>query len=131
MPPAEVDPNLVKIILQNLLGNGIKYSARHASVHLRIKSKDDEIIFIVSDTGPGIPKKDNEKIFTKMFRAENARMIDPEGSGLGLYIVKSIVEQSGGRIWFNSEDGKGSAFYVALPLRGMTKREPGSRLIYS
>ncbi|MES3032001.1 MAG: MASE1 domain-containing protein [Patescibacteria group bacterium] len=130
IPPALADPNLMKIILQNLLTNSIKYSEKHTAIHFRIKNKDEEILFIISDMGCGISKDQQDKIFTKMFRTENARTIDPEGSGLGLYIVKSIVEQSGGRIWFTSEVNKGSTFYVALPLRGMRKRGPGSRLIY-
>jgi|GEM_PF-2257552 len=130
-PLVEADPNLIKIIFQNLLNNAIKYSKEHATVHFRIKNNNKEIIFTISDTGCGIPKDQQDKIFTKMFRTENARAIDPEGSGLGLYIVKSIVEQSGGHVWFSSEINKGSTFYVALPTAGMVKRGPGSRLIYS
>jgi len=131
IPLAMIDPNLLKIILQNLLANSIKYSKKHATVNFYIENKEKEILFIIADKGCGIAKNQQEKIFTKMFRTDNARMIDPEGSGLGLYIVKSIIEQSGGRIWFSSAINEGSTFYVALPLLGTIKREPGSRLIYS
>jgi PAS domain S-box-containing protein len=130
IPSLEADPNLLKIIFQNLIGNSIKYSKEHSVVHVRIKKKDREILFTVTDTGCGIPASQQDKIFTKMFRSDNAKMIDPEGSGLGLYIAKSIAEQSGGRIWFVSELNEGTTFYVALPLVGMVKRENRSRLIY-
>ena len=58
-----------------------------------------------------------------MFRADNARVKDPDGAGLGLYIVKSIIESAGGKIWFESEENKGTAFFITLPLSGMKKRE--------
>jgi signal transduction histidine kinase len=78
----------------------------------------------MSDTGYGIPKNQHNKIFTKLFRADNVRDKDTDGTGLGLYIVKSIVENSGGKVWFKSpseKENKGTIFYVTLPLGGMKK----------
>lgn len=84
------------------------------------RAENDKVILItVSDTGCGIPKNQQDKIFTKLFRADNVREKDTEGTGLGLYIVKSIVEHSGGKIWFESEENKGTTFYVTLPLTGV------------
>ena len=76
----------------------------------------------------GIPSNQKEKIFLKLFRADNARESETEGTGLGLYIVKSIIDQSGGCIWFNSEENKGTTFYIVLPLSGMKKKEGTKKL---
>jgi signal transduction histidine kinase len=70
----------------------------------------------VSDTGYGIPKAQQSKIFGKLFRADNVRVLDVEGTGLGLYIVKEVVEKMGGRVWFESIEGSGTTFYVVIPL---------------
>ena len=78
----------------------------------------------ISDTGYGIPKNQQDKIFTKLFRADNVRDKDTDGTGLGLYIVRSIVENSGGKVWFKSlggEENKGTTFFVTLPLKGKEK----------
>jgi two-component system sensor histidine kinase VicK len=63
-----------------------------------------------------------------MFRADNARVKDPDGTGLGLYIIKETIEKTGGKIWFESKENKGSTFYVAIPLEGMKKKEGSRRL---
>lgn len=78
---------------------------------------------MVSDSGMGIPNSEKEKIFSKLFRAENARQSETEGTGLGLYIIKSIIDQSGGEVWFDSEEGKGTKFYISFPISGMKKKE--------
>lgn len=133
IPAMKADPKLLKIILQNLLSNAVKYTPEGGKVSLTIDvtyhtvfhnlgKQKDGIIATISDTGYGIPKTQQNKIFTKLFRADNVREKDTEGTGLGLYIVKSIVEQSGGKIWFESEENKGTTFYVQLPLIGMKKK---------
>jgi signal transduction histidine kinase len=76
----------------------------------------------VADNGIGIPLDQQKDIFKKLFRADNARIAEPDGSGLGLYIVKEIVNNAGGKIWFISNKKKGTIFSVSIPLSGMVKK---------
>jgi PAS domain S-box-containing protein len=122
-PTIKADPQLTRIIFQNLLSNAVKYTPAKGKIALNI-TKDKKDLFIkVTDSGYGIPKAQQAKIFTKLFRADNIQKKDVEGNGLGLYIVKSIIEHSGGKIWFESEENKGATFFVTLPLTGMRKRK--------
>lgn len=123
LPSIPADPKLVKVIIQNLLSNAVKYTQPNGEVNLAIKKHDDSILIVISDNGFGIPRSQQGKIFTKLFRADNVREKETTGTGLGLYIVKSIVDQAGGRIWFESEENKGTTFYVSIPLEGMKKNE--------
>ena len=123
VPTMRVDPRLVRVIFQNLLSNAVKYTPAKGKINVSIARKDPDAMIRVEDSGYGIPTAVHPKIFTKLFRADNARERDAEGTGLGLYIVKSIVDQSGGNIWFESAENKGTTFFVTLPLAGMTKRE--------
>lgn len=125
------DKRLLGIVFQNILSNAINYTPDKGSINLSLGLSKDEknILFKVSDTGHGIPRNQQNKIFTKLFRADNAQKIDTNGSGLGLYIVKSIVDKSGGEIWFESTEGKGTTFYVLLPLKGMKKIDGSKTLL--
>lgn len=116
----QADPKILRMVVQNLLSNAIKYTPEGGKVEFSISLKKDEkknVLLKISDTGYGIPKDQQSKIFTKLFRADNVIGKDTEGTGLGLYIAKSIVEQSGGKIWFESSENKGTVFYVQLPLQ--------------
>lgn len=128
VPKVSLDPKLARMIFQNLLSNAIKYTPQDGLVTLAISLADEFLLIRVGDSGYGIPTNDQKKIFTKLFRADNIRETDAEGTGLGLYIIKSIVENSGGKIWFDSLEGKGTTFYVTLPLSGM-ERKAGSRAL--
>jgi two-component system sensor histidine kinase VicK len=120
----QADPKLLRMVMQNILSNSVKYTLPGGKIQLSILLVDKKNIQIkVSDTGYGIPRKQHGKIFTKLFRADNVREKDTDGTGLGLYIVKSIVEKSRGRIWFESpEKNKGTTFYVTLPIDGIPKK---------
>jgi PAS domain S-box-containing protein len=119
VPIINADPKLVRMIVQNILSNSIKYTQAEGQVSISISSVDKKnVLFKVSDNGYGIPRNQQDKIFTKLFRADNVREKDTDGTGLGLYIVKSVVENSGGKIWFEStKEELGTRFFVTLPIK--------------
>lgn len=138
IPLVLFDPKFLTIVFQNLLSNAVKYTPEKGNINLSLAldNKKKAVIFKVSDTGYGIPKNQQDKIFTKLFRADNVREKNTEGTGLGLYIVKAIMDHSGGFVRFESpssatfdkatpgkEENKGTTFYVTLPLAGMKKKE--------
>ncbi len=104
-------------VIQNLLSNAVNYNTNNGQVEVILDKLDGNIRLIVKDTGIGIPERDKGKIFTKFFRAENAVKSHVEGTGLGLYIVKSFILKMGGKISFTSTEGLGSKFVVILPTK--------------
>ncbi len=132
-----LDVNLSSIVVQNIISNAVKYTKDEGEIYIDLyqgtqkgnpSKSPTHVIFKVRDTGEGIPQSDQHRIFEKMFRADNARTIDPEGNGLGLYMVKKVIEETGGRIWFESKENEGTTFYVAIPKKGMKRREGTKRL---
>ncbi|QQR77201.1 MAG: PAS domain-containing protein [Candidatus Moraniibacteriota bacterium] len=110
-------PRRLHEVCENLIHNAVKYSPSGSTVTIHLDTTtEDKIVFSVSDTGIGIPKSEREKIFGKFFRASNALRWKTEGSGLGLAVVKNFVEEMGGRVSFESKEGKGTTFLVELPL---------------
>jgi len=116
-PEVMADENKMKLVFENLLSNSIKYTLNEGRVEIDFKKEDDEIIFSVKDTGVGIPYSQRNQVFSKFFRSSNVVRYQTEGTGLGLYIAKSIIEQSGGKMWFESEENVGTTFYFTLPLK--------------
>ncbi len=110
-----IDKERVQLILQNLLDNAIAYTPPSGEVTISVKSDTMFLEVAIKDTGIGIPKNQQAKIFDRFFRADNAIKTRSEGSGLGLFISKHIVEKHGGKIWFESEDKKGTVFHFAIP----------------
>ena len=118
IPILHADPKLLRMIIQNLLSNAVKYTSENGQIKVSYSRYNDEFILLkVSDTGFGIPKSQQSKIFTKLFRADNAKLKDSEGTGLGLYIVKSVVDKIGGKVWFESKENKGTTFYVLILIK--------------
>ncbi len=113
---AVVDPEKIKLVLQNLIDNAIKYNDKGGSILIKLTSDKKNLTVSVKDTGLGIPKEQQKKIFSKFFRAKNVMKSDSEGSGLGLYINKEIIKAHKGKIWFQSVENKGTTFFFSLPL---------------
>lgn len=115
---ADFDHHRIQRVLQNLIGNAIKYSPDGGDIDIDIRVDGADATIAVRDRGIGIPPADLPRIFERFSRASNVDDRKFHGMGLGLYICRGIVEEHGGRIWAESEVGKGSTFHVALPLGG-------------
>ncbi|MBU2541982.1 PAS domain S-box protein [Patescibacteria group bacterium] len=123
-----LDEKLFRIIVQNLLSNAIKYTPEKGTISIKVKKDKKNLLIIIKDSGYGIPIVQQSQIFTKLFRADNVKQTDVDGTGLGLYIVKSILDHTDGKIWFESEENKGSTFFVTLPIKGMKRQKGLKRL---
>jgi len=121
LPKAFADREKIKRTIENLLDNAIRYIGDKGKVEIKVLKKNKFIYFEIKDNGVGIPKKDQKYIFEKFFRSENALRYQTQGSGLGLYIARAIIEKSGGRIGFQSKEGKGTTFWFILPIKKETK----------
>ncbi|MCX6796780.1 MAG: ATP-binding protein, partial [Candidatus Falkowbacteria bacterium] len=119
LPLVLMDKQKMTLVLQNLLENAVKYTPPNGEVIVSVKDNKKELEISVSDNGIGIPDKDKVKLFTKFFRADNVIRMQVEGSGLGLFIVKNIIEKHGGQITCESEEGKGTKFIFTLPLENV------------
>lgn len=117
LPLAFADAQLIKVVIENLLDNSVRYINRNGEISITVKNIDGNLLFEIKDTGVGIPKSDQKHIFQKFFRSQNVLKYRTQGSGLGLHITKSIVEKSGGKIWFKSKENKGSTFWFTLPTK--------------
>ncbi len=130
VPDVMGDPGRLKQVLMNLVGNAIKYTPEGGHVWVRIGPEDGRLIAAVKDTGIGISARDQKQLFQKFYRVRTEQTAHIEGTGLGLAIVRSIVEHHGGRIWVESEPGKGSTFAFSLPVpveaAGGKDRGPGA-----
>ena len=157
-----IDESLFRIVLENLINNAINYTQQGGAIKIEcveVKKKEkiggkiiteDCFVIMISDNGCGILKSQQNKIFTKFFRADNTKSEHPDGTGLGLYVVKSILENSGGLIWFispsslvstqassttarqtcqNQQQNKGTTFYVMIPIKGMRDKTGEGQLI--
>lgn len=116
IPKVIMDPSKIHIVLQNLLSNAVNYTPSGGKIEIRMKAKKPYMQTSIKDNGMGIPKNQQDHLFTRFFRADNAVRMQTEGSGLGLFIAKNIIEKHKGKIWAESEENKGSTFYFTLSL---------------
>ena len=114
LPPLQADRHRIMQVLSNLIGNSMKFTPPGGRIAVGAMKRDDEILFAIADTGPGIPRENLSDIFSPYWQAKRTERL---GAGLGLPIAKGIVEAHGGRIWVESEQGTGTQFYFTLPLR--------------
>jgi len=115
-PDVPIDPKNMRMVLQNLIENAVKYTPRGGTVTVEVFNRGSFVELKVADTGIGIPADQQKNIFKRFFRAPNAVRTETEGSGLGLYIVENVVRKHSGSIRFTSEAGKGTIFFVTLPI---------------
>jgi signal transduction histidine kinase len=112
----EADQALLNQALYNLVENALKYTGEAGIVTIRLQPTDSLLTFAVEDSGIGIPEADRPRLFEKFYRGTNREALAQRGTGLGLAIVKSIAERHRGKTWVESEVGKGSTFYLQIPL---------------
>jgi signal transduction histidine kinase len=115
LPDIFADAQLLRQVVGNLLSNAIKYTPPGGRIVVTISRHNGSVTWAVKDTGVGIPRAAQARLFEKFYRAENAVSLDSEGTGLGLHLVRLIVEQAGGRVWCESEEGRGATFAFTLP----------------
>jgi len=110
------DAEKLRLAVENLISNAVKYTNNKGKIEIKIEKDGQDLIFSIQDNGVGIPASQQKMVFNKFFRSDNVIRYQTEGTGLGLYIAKNIVEQSGGKIWFQSEEGSGTTFSFSLPI---------------
>ncbi len=111
------DEERIKRVIEHLIDNAVRYSTKKSEVKISMKYYGDQIDWKITDQGTGIPDADKPRIFDKFFRSVNASRYQTEGSGVGLFIAKSIIKMHGGAIGFSSELEKGSTFWFSLPIK--------------
>lgn len=121
IPHVYMDPKKIVLVLQNLIENAVKYTQDMGEINIKIEAGREFLTFHIKDNGVGIPKADQVKLFSKFFRATNVIRMQTEGSGLGLFMVRNIIQKHNGDITFNSEEGMGTEFIFTLPIAKKTK----------
>lgn len=116
--PINIDPHLIKEVYKNLLTNAIKYTPAKGHISITISQVKNYLVSKVIDDGYGIPAKEQNKVFKKFYRGSNITSIEKDGNGLGLYLVKQIIDVSGGKIGLTSEVDRGTTFWFSLPVSG-------------
>lgn len=120
-PEIPGDKNRIKQVILNIVGNAMKYSPDGGEILIEAKTGPDSVTLSVKDNGPGISETKKAKIFDRFYRGDDELAVKTRGSGLGLPIAKAIVESHNGKLWVESEAGKGSTFFFTFP-RGKGER---------
>ncbi|MFA6324730.1 MAG: HAMP domain-containing sensor histidine kinase [Candidatus Paceibacterota bacterium] len=116
LPNVRADKEKLRVVLENLIENGIKYSDKHGKIFISIKQNNEMIEVSIKDTGIGISEEGNGKIFEKFYRDDEAKKRESVGSGIGLFTTKKIVEEHGGKIYFESKKDEGTTFFFTIPV---------------
>lgn len=123
LPYVVADKRRMKVSMDNLVSNAIKYTKDKGYVGIKLEEKDGNIQFCVKDTGVGIPEDEQGRLYEKFYRCANAAKLETDGTGLGLFITKNFVEQSGGELWFKSIEEVGSNFCFSIPVNKNNKKK--------
>ncbi len=115
LPMVTINPGRIKVAIQNLIDNAVKYSRNRGEIKISVSRLRNNVVLRIEDNGAGIPKDQQKDVFKKFFRSTNVKKYEVIGTGLGLFIARSAIESSGGKIWFTSEEDKGTVFYCAFP----------------
>ena len=121
VPEIMIDGDLIRHVYTNIISNAIRYTKDGGNILVKVYLNKGRVFSEVKDDGIGIPKREQNRMFEKFFRASNALKKETDGNGLGLYLAKTIVESSGGKIGFRSSEGKGSTFWFTLPVNSKRK----------
>jgi PAS domain S-box-containing protein len=116
LPAVYADHDRTRTVLENLISNAVKYSPEGGTIRIAARANGDHAIVSVSDQGIGIPPEEQDKLFQRFYRVDNRLRRETQGVGLGLFLSKAIVEAQGGRLWVESQPGRGSRFSFTLPL---------------
>lgn len=119
-PLLMIDENKIRQVIMNFIDNALYYSTEASTIDVRLVVDNDEAVFTVSDSGIGVPEAESAQLFTKFYRASNARKQRPDGTGVGLFLTKKVIEAHGGSVVFESVEGKGSTFGFRLSLRKLS-----------
>lgn len=117
------DLSRLMCVVENFIENAIDYTRSGGKVHILTGVAENNFVCQVSDTGIGIPERDKQKIFLEFFRSTNARKVKSTGSGIGLFLARIIVDAHKGKIWFDSQENKGTNFYISIPLYNPKKTD--------
>ena len=117
IPEINIDEDLIRHVYTNVISNAIRYSKKNGKIMIKVYLSKKYVMTEVKDNGIGVPKGEQKRVFDKFFRASNALKKETDGNGLGLYLSKTIVESSGGKIGFRSSEGRGSTFWFSLPIK--------------
>ena len=120
MPKLYIDEGKMRQVVMNFIDNAMYYSPAGSRISVKVEIVDDNLEVTVKDAGMGVPQEEQANLFTKFFRASNARRQRPDGTGVGLFLAKRVVYEHGGRIIFHSKEGKGSTFGFSLPVKRLS-----------
>lgn len=114
-PEVDIDAEKMGLVFANILDNALKYTSEKGRIDFSVSQERGRVKIVIQDSGIGIPKGEENRLFTKFFRAKNAASVQTDGTGLGLYMVKQIIDRHGGKIDVDSVEGKGTAFIITIP----------------